>query len=65
MQPNKARLTTEQLAAQLGVKSQTIRKSYCISGHYLGLRPTKLPNRFLLWQKDDLDRLLDGLGQAK
>lgn len=43
------RLTTEQLAAFLGVKPGTVRRAYCIQGHYLGLIPRKLQNRRLAW----------------
>lgn len=44
------RLTTEELAALLHVKPQTVRAGLCKSGHYLGMRPAvKLPNRRLLW----------------
>lgn len=46
----KPRLTTEELAALLCVKPQTIRAGLCKTGHYLGIRPAvKLPNRRLLW----------------
>ncbi|MGC8210062.1 hypothetical protein [Ralstonia pseudosolanacearum] len=31
------------------VKPQTVRKSYCINGAYLGVVPTKLANGRLLW----------------
>ncbi|VVE02120.1 hypothetical protein [Pandoraea anhela] len=31
------------------VKPQTVRKSYCIHGAYLGVVPTKLANGRLLW----------------
>ncbi len=42
-------LTTEEFARRLGVKSHTVRRSLCVKGHYLGVRPIKLPNRRLLW----------------
>jgi hypothetical protein len=51
-------LTTEQLAAQLGIRAQSIRQEYCRSGEYYGLRPKKLPNRFLRWPADSLEQLL-------
>ena len=50
-------LTTEALAARLGVKAQTIRAALCRNGNYFGLQPAKLPNRFLLWPADSLERL--------
>lgn len=51
-------LTTKQLAALLNVKDQTVRKAYSAKGHYCGLKPLKLPNRFLLWPDDARERLL-------
>ena len=53
-------LSTEELAAALCIQPQTIRRSLCVQGHYLGLRPTKLPNRRLLWPADAVARLLAG-----
>ena len=53
-------LTTEALAARLGVKPQTIRAALCRTGSYFGLQPVKLPNRFLLWPGDSLERLAAG-----
>ncbi|WP_446332868.1 hypothetical protein [Burkholderia pseudomallei] len=53
-------LTTKQLAALLNVKEQTVRKAYSAKGHYCGLKPLKLPNRFLLWPDDARERLLSG-----
>ncbi len=59
-QPNDDRppLKTEQLAAGVGVKAQTLRQAYCRDGEYFGIRPTKAPNRFLLWPADAIERLL-------
>lgn len=53
-------LSTEELAAALRVRPQTIRRGLCVDGHYLGLRPTKLGNRRLLWNVGDVARLLNG-----
>lgn len=53
-------LSTEELAAALRIRPQTIRRSLCVQGHYMGLRPTKLPNRRLLWPTDAVARLLAG-----
>lgn len=44
-------LNTKELADLTRVESQTIRRSYCVNGHYMGLRPWKLPNGRLLWPK--------------
>jgi hypothetical protein len=53
-------LNTESLAELLGVKAQTVRSALCRHGHYLGLRPVKMPNRFLRWRAADAERLLAG-----
>jgi len=50
-------LTTEALAARLGIKAQTLRAALCRNGHYFGVRPRKCPNRFLLWPADSAERL--------
>ena len=42
-------LTTSKLAERFGVKPETVRRGLCMDGHYLGLKPTKLPNGRLLW----------------
>lgn len=56
------RYSTEVLAEHLKIKPQTIRAALCRNGHYLGLRPIKLPNRRLLWSADALSALLNGSG---
>jgi len=55
-----AKITTEELAASLGVEPQTPRASLCRNGHYMGMRPVKLPNGRLLWDAAELDALLSG-----
>lgn len=54
------RLSTEELASALKVRPQTVRAGLCINGHYLGLKPTKLPNGRLLWDAAAVDALLVG-----
>jgi hypothetical protein len=51
-------ITTDELASQLHVKPQTIHAALSRRGHYFGLRPKKMPNRFLLWSTEDVQRLL-------
>ena len=51
-------LTTEKFAEELQVKPNTIRSALCRTGSYMGIRPVKLPNRFLAWPDDAVDRLL-------
>jgi len=53
-------ITTEQLAAMLHLKPQSIRKRYCETGAYYGVRPTKLPNGRLMWSPDTLTLLSEG-----
>lgn len=50
-------LSTEELAAQLTLRPQSIRKRYCQTGAYFCLRPVKLPNGRLLWAADALEQL--------
>lgn len=52
--------TTEVFAERVGVQPQTIRKSYCLIGHYLGVRPVKLPNRRLIWPALQIEILIAG-----
>jgi len=55
----KTLLSTNELARALCVKPDTIRRSYCVQGHYMGLSPRKLPNARLVWPEEDVRRLLD------
>ncbi|WP_323012526.1 hypothetical protein [Castellaniella sp.] len=57
-------LTTDQLAAQLQIKPQTLRAALCRDGAYFGVRPHKMPNRRLLWPVDAAARLM-GKGDAQ
>lgn len=52
--------STEQAAAALHIKPQTLRAALCRDGHYFGIRPVKLPNRMLAWPCEAIDRLLAG-----
>ncbi len=53
-------MTTEELAGQLGLKPETIRKAAAKSGSYYGIVPQKLPNGRLVWPVDALARLKGG-----
>lgn len=53
-------LTTEQLASVLHLRPQSIRKRYMVTGSYHGVRPVKLPNRYLAWPTDAVEQLLSG-----
>jgi hypothetical protein len=50
-------LSTEELAARLGIKAQTLRAAHCRDGDYFGVRPLKAKNRFLRWPADSVERL--------
>jgi hypothetical protein len=54
------KLSTNELATTFRVAAQSIRAALCNNGHYLGLRPTKLPNGRLLWSASAVTRLLAG-----
>lgn len=56
----KTHITTEEAATLLGAAKQTPRASLCRHGHWLGMRPTKLPNGRLLWPAAEIERLLAG-----
>lgn len=51
---------TEELAAEFKVKANTIRRQHCLTGHYMGIKPVKLPNRKLVWLRADVERILSG-----
>jgi len=50
---------TKELAALLKVEPSTIRRGYCVNGHYFSLKPIKLPNRRLLWPADQAQKFLE------
>lgn len=53
-------LITTELADLLRVKPDTIRRSLCVKGHYLGLTPKKGPNGRLLWPTSDARGIVEG-----
>lgn len=57
---NRQYISTDAAAARLGVKPNTLRSGLCRDGHYLCIRPVKLPNRLLVWPSDQIDALLAG-----
>ncbi len=54
------RLSTDEAAALLKIKPQTMRAALCRDGHYLGARPAKSANRFLKWNAADIECLATG-----
>ncbi len=61
---SKAHISTEALAIALSCSPGTIRKRHSTTGSYFGVRPSKLPNRRLLWPANSVDLLLTARGQA-
>ncbi|WP_235510306.1 hypothetical protein [Burkholderia sp. lig30] len=57
---NREHLSTEEFAAVLAVEPQSVRKRYSETGSYHGVRPTKLPNRRVIWPVDAVKQLLNG-----
>jgi len=58
------KIDTRELAEMLKCKSHTPIRALCVQGHYLGLRPVKLPNGRLLWDREAAELLING-GAAK
>jgi len=52
-------LTTRELAEKLRIDPGTIRRSWCVFGHYCGLKPLKLSGHHLLWRETELNKLLN------
>lgn len=59
----KSTYSTQEAAARLGVKPRTIVHSVGQRGHYFGIRPVKMPNRFLRWNAAEVDKLAQGVQQ--
>lgn len=54
------RFSTEEAAALLKIKPQSMRAALCRDSHYMGVRPLKSANRFLLWPANEIQRLAAG-----
>ncbi len=52
---------TSDFARLFGAEIQTPRASYCRKGHWLGIKPVKLPNGRLMWPADAINALLEGV----
>lgn len=59
--PNNRPLSTNELAAQLGIQPTSIRVRLCRHGNYFGVTPLKMVNHRLVWPADTLDRLVVGV----
>lgn len=51
-------LSTEQAAAILHLRPQTLRKAYSQEGAYFGVRPRKAANRRLFWNANEICALI-------
>ncbi len=60
-----AYLTTTQIAKIFGINSDTIRRGLCVNGHYLGIKPIKMPNRRLMWPMAGVTALLPEQAQKE
>jgi hypothetical protein len=47
-------LSTAEVGQIFKVKGSTIRRAHCVNGHYMHVKPRKLPNGRLLWPKAEL-----------
>lgn len=56
----KSHQSTQEFADGCKVLPETILRAHCLNGHYMGVRPLKLPNRRLLWPTEEIERLLNG-----
>ena len=56
----RTRLSTQETAARLGVKPQTLRAALWRNGEYYGIRPLKSKNRFLRWPAAAVEALTSG-----
>lgn len=50
--------STAEVADRLKVKPESVRHALCLKGHYMGLRPHKLPNGRWIWAGEEVDGLL-------
>lgn len=52
-------ITTREFADSIRVVPDTIRRGYCVNGHYMNIRPLKLPNGRLLWPREQVSKVLE------
>ena len=57
---NRENFSTDEVAARFGVLPQSVRHAVTVKGSYLGIRPKKLPNRFLAWPREQVEAVLRG-----
>lgn len=56
---NEKWLSTNEFAELFRVKGESVRRSLCVKGHYLGVVPIKPPNGRLLWPKSGATKILN------
>jgi hypothetical protein len=61
-EPNSGRrvISTAEFARAINSKPQTLRKHYCVCGHFYGVRPIKLPTGRLAWPAEGVESVLAG-----
>jgi len=52
-------ISTDEYAIVINKASQTVRKTYCLTGQAFGIKPVKVGNR-LLWNVEDVAGVLRG-----
>lgn len=52
--------STKDFAKYVSVKSATVRRGYCVNGHYLGIKPLRLPNGRLSWPIEEIEKIMGG-----
>lgn len=58
--PTGKKLTTKEAADKLRASPKTPLVSLSRLGHWMGMRPVKLPNGRLLWDAAEVERLVSG-----
>jgi hypothetical protein len=51
-------LTTKKFAELFHVEPATTRRGLCVNGHYMGIKPLKLPNGRLLWPENEAKKVI-------
>lgn len=54
-----AHVSTEMAASMLLVEPATMLKSHSVHGHYINIRPVRLPNRKLAWPVAEIEKLFE------
>lgn len=57
--PQVSHVGTEVFAEIVLVEPKTVLKSHSIHGHYVGIRPVRLPNRKLAWPIAEIEKLFE------